>query len=204
MVQKEISKRGRPRRYDPEAALDAVLEVFWRAGYSAASLEDICLATGMNKPSVYAAFGDKRALYLRAINRYREISREQMREVFTRAAPVREILRSAYAKALDLYYSGHDTPLGCFMVGAVVNDAVGDPEIRSALDEGLRQFDRAFARSIERAQEAGEISAEKDPETLGKLATAVLYYLSARSRAGESRATLEDFYARAVDIICGP
>lgn len=212
MVQKEGShetesprtaRRGRPRRYDPAAALDAILEVFWRAGYSAASLDDICEAAGMNRPSVYAAFGDKRALYLKAIARYREISREQIGAVFASPAPLKDALRGVYARALDLYYSGHDTPLGCFMVGAVISDAVDDADIRAALAEGLQQFDAAFERRIAAAQAAGEIDAARDAAQLGKLASSALYYLAARSRAGEARASLEDFADSVVDLICG-
>ncbi len=202
MVQKEKPKRGRPRAFDPEAALDSILEVFWRAGYSASSLDDICEAAGMNRPSVYAAFGDKRALYLRAIERYREISRIQMREAFAHDAPVREILREIYRRALDMYYSGHDTPLGCFMVGAVINDAVDDVEIRNALAAGLKQFDAAFTRRIKKAQDDGEISMARDAVLLGKMAASTLYYLAARSRAGEDRAVLEAFADGAVDLIC--
>ncbi len=204
MVQKEKLKRGRPRAYDPEAALDSVLEVFWRAGYSASSLDDICEATGMNRPSVYAAFGDKRALYLRAIERYREISRGHMRDALGDEAPLRQVLLDVYSRALDLYYSGHDTPLGCFMVGAVIGEAVGDPEIRDSLADGLRQFDDAFTRRIVAAQEKGDIAGTGDPAMLGKLASATLYYLAARSRAGEERAVLETFAAGTVDLICRP
>lgn len=203
MVQKEKSTRGRPRRYDPEAALNSVLDVFWRAGYSAASLDDICEATGMNRPSVYAAFGDKRALYLRAIDRYKEISRVQMSEAFSTNAPLRDILRDVYSRALDLYYSGHDTPLGCFMVGAVINDAVDDAEIRAALADGLRQFDAAFARAVRIAQEKDEIGKTRDPQMLGKFAAATLYYLAVRARAGEPRENLEKVADGTIDLICG-
>ncbi len=202
MVQKEKPKRGRPRAYDQEAALDSILEVFWRAGYSASSLEDICEAAGMNRPSVYAAFGDKRALFLRAIDRYRDMSRVQMREAFAHDAPVREVLMEIYGRALDMYYSGHDTPLGCFMVGAVINDAVGDVEIRNALAAGLKQFDGAFTRRIMKAQDDGEISKARDAALLGKMASSTLYYLATRSRAGEERAVLEAFAHGAVDLIC--
>lgn len=202
MVQKEKSKRGRPRAYDPEAALDSVLEVFWRAGYSAASLTDICEATGMNRPSVYAAFGDKRALYLRSIERYREISREQMHEAFSDSAPLRTLLGRVYARALDLYFSGTDTPLGCFMVGAVINDAVDDIEIRASLAAGLEQFDETFRRAIKSAQENGEIGKGGDAEMLGKFASACLYYLAVRARAGEPREALEKFAASTIDLIC--
>lgn len=202
MVQKEKAKRGRPRRYDPEAALDSVLEVFWRAGYSAASLDDICHATGMNRPSVYAAFGDKRALYLRAIERYRSISREQMREAFADDAPLTVILTRVYHRALDLYFSGSDTPLGCFMVGAVINDAVDDAEIRAALADGLRQFDAVFARAVRSAQDKGEIDQSRDAVMLGKFAAATLYYLAVRARAGEPRSELEKVGAATIDLIC--
>ncbi len=203
MVQKENLKRGRPRAYDPEAALDSVLDVFWRAGYSASSLDDICEATGMNRPSVYAAFGDKRALYLKAIERYRAISRDHMRETLSGDGPIRDTLRGAYQRALDLYYSGHDTPLGCFMVGAVINEAVGDPEIRDALAEGLARFDDSFTQAIGAAQARGEIDKGRDAATLGKMASATLYYLATRSRAGEARETLEDFVEKTIAIICG-
>ena len=202
MVQKENLKRGRPRAYDPEAALDSVLDVFWRAGYSASSLDDICEATGMNRPSVYAAFGDKRALYLKAIERYRAISRDHMRETLSGDGPIRDLLRGAYKRALDLYYSGRDTPLGCFMVGAVISEAVGDPEIRASLAEGLARFDLAFSDAIAGAQSRGEISSQREAETLGKIASSALYYLATRSRAGETRATLEDFVEKTIDIIC--
>lgn len=202
MVQKEKARRGRPRSYDPEAALDSVLDVFWRAGYSASSMDDICEATGMNRPSVYAAFGDKRALYLKAIERYRGISRDQMRESLAGDGPIRQTLKGAYDRALDLYYSGHDTPLGCFMVGAVINEAVGDPEIRSALAEGLKRFDQAFTQAIERAQARGELPMARDAGTLGKIASSTLYYIATRSRAGEERAALEDFVDKTIEIIC--
>ena len=63
MVQKADSRRGRPRAYDPETALSQAMAVFWDAGYAATSLDDLSAATGMNRPSLYGAFGDKHALY---------------------------------------------------------------------------------------------------------------------------------------------
>src|SRR5262245_66197867 len=77
MVQKQRSERrprGRPRAYDPEIALQLATESFWRAGYAATSLDDLSAATGMNRPSLYSAFGDKRDLYLAALRRYWELS----------------------------------------------------------------------------------------------------------------------------------
>src|SRR5215471_3491523 len=67
MVQKEPARRGRPRAYDPDTALAQAMAVFWRAGYAGTSLDDITVGTGMNRPSLYGAFGDKHRLYLHAL-----------------------------------------------------------------------------------------------------------------------------------------
>ena len=75
MVQKgESKRRGRPRSYDPEQALQQIMEAFWKTGYSGTSLDDLSAATGLNRPSLYAAFGDKRAIYLKALAHYRQLA----------------------------------------------------------------------------------------------------------------------------------
>src|SRR5918993_4135780 len=73
-------KRGRPRAYEPDVALTRAMEVFWRDGFAATSLDTISAATGMNRPSLYAAFGDKRDIYVKAYERYRERARMRMAE----------------------------------------------------------------------------------------------------------------------------
>jgi len=156
----------------------------------------------MNRPSVNAAFGDRRALHLKAIGRYRAISRDRMRESLAGDGPIRATLNGACRRALDLYYSGHDTPLGCFMVGAVISEAVGDSEIRGSLEEGLKRFDSAFTDAIRRAKERGEAPMTRDADTPGKIASSTLYYLATRSRAGEERAALEAFADMTIEITC--
>ena len=68
-------RRGRPREYDPDRALASATRVFWKNGYAATSLDELAAATGMNRPSLYAGFGDKRELYLETLKRYRERTR---------------------------------------------------------------------------------------------------------------------------------
>ena len=70
MVQKEETRLGRPREYDPEVALQRATDAFWDAGFSGTSLDDLSARTGMNRPSLYAAFGDKQALYLKTLESY--------------------------------------------------------------------------------------------------------------------------------------
>ena len=78
---KPAAKRGRPRAYDPAVALARARDTFWGGGYSATSLDDLTEATGMNRPSLYAAFGDKRALYAKAVRHYRDVSRVEMHKI---------------------------------------------------------------------------------------------------------------------------
>ena len=83
---KQPSARGRPRAYEPEVALKQATEAFWRTGYGGTSLGDITAATGMNKPSLYAAFGNKHALYLEALSQYLQMAFASMREAVSSSA----------------------------------------------------------------------------------------------------------------------
>src|SRR4051812_37538517 len=103
MVQKEQSKRGRPRAYDPEVALTNAMGAFWDRGYAATSLDEISAATGMNRPSLYAAFGDKRAIYLKAIQHYG--AGTALSEALSRKETLRDALARAYRTALAVYLS---------------------------------------------------------------------------------------------------
>ena len=82
--------RGRPRAYDPDVALDAAIAAFWRAGYTATSLDTLSEATGMNRPSLYGAFGDKHALYLAALKRYADQACAAMDVALDPSRPLRD------------------------------------------------------------------------------------------------------------------
>src|ERR1700742_385517 len=109
MVQKENNepkKRGRPRAYDPAVALARAADVFWKAGYAGTSLDDLSEATGMNRPSLYAAGGDKRDLYLKTLEHYRDESRALAKAALEDDPPLRIFLKRFYDKALALYLEG--------------------------------------------------------------------------------------------------
>jgi TetR/AcrR family transcriptional regulator, copper-responsive repressor len=196
-----VKRRGRPRAYDPDAALAQVTEAFWKTGYSGTPLDDIAAAAGMNRPSLYAAFGDKRALYLRALDHYWELGFAAMRAALVHDRPLPEALMRVYDKALSMYFSGK-TPRGCFAIGTATTEAVENPNIRTALAKGLRRFDAYFEARIRVAQESGELRRDADPPTLALLASATLHTIAIRARAGMPRAELEDFARKAVGVIC--
>src|SRR5919198_1858119 len=123
---KEKSARGRPRQYDTKAALSAALLEFRRRGYTGTSLDHLSEATKMARPSLYAAFGNKRSIYFRAVAEYVDDSAEcRIRALFG---------EPSLAKALDAYFlmlvanysEGDDRPLGCPVLGVITGEPAAD------------------------------------------------------------------------------
>jgi AcrR family transcriptional regulator len=197
-------RRGRPRAFEPEAALIGAMDVFWAEGFAATSLDELSAATGLNRPSLYGAFGDKRALYLQAYRRYREHVRDSFAPLLAEDAPLREKLARILNAALDLYLSGHSGPRGCFTVLTAASDAVADPEIRAAVVEAIAATDRAFGRLYAEALAKGELPPGVDPKRLARMTAATFHTLSIRARARLPRAEIEPIIADAVAMICGP
>ncbi len=194
--------RGRPRAYEPAAALQQATDAFWKTGYAGTSLDDIAAATGMNRPSLRAAFGDKRAIYLKALNAYWELKLATMREALGGELPLDQALMSAYDAALSIYFSGRGRARGCFVVGTAVTEAVHDAETRKVVSDGFRKLDADFAARLRLAQETGELKRCADPEALAMLATATMQTMAIRARSGSSREDLRRFAEKAVGVIC--
>jgi AcrR family transcriptional regulator len=204
MVQKQPKRiRGRPRAYDPDQALAQVMSVFWHSGFAGTSLDDLSAATGMNRPSLYGAFGDKRALYLKTLERYVAGGEQGLRAALNEPGSVDAALRRVYDRALALYLPEGGAPRGCFLITTAGTVAIEDPEARALLNGSLSGFDRAFEDRLRQARECGELDAAIEPALLAKIASALLHTLAVRSRAGDSRAALEATVDAGVRLICG-
>jgi AcrR family transcriptional regulator len=203
MVQTAPAKRrGRPPAYDADTALSQAMATFWKAGYAATSLDDITAATGMNRPSLYAAFGDKRAIYLKALERYGASAQAAFGQALTFTRPLREDFERVFATALDIYTAGDDAQ-GCFMISTATVEATHDPQVREALTASLRRMDAAFESRLRFAAEKGEALPSDDLKGLAQMAGAILHTIAIRSRAGETRAQLDTLVASGLDLICG-
>jgi TetR/AcrR family transcriptional regulator, copper-responsive repressor len=199
----EPKRRGRPRAYQPDVALGKALDLFRRDGFAATSLDDLSAATGMNRPSLYGAFGDKRELYIKSYQRYRDDARAAMVDIFRSEAPLRQRLERIYAIALDIYLSGESGPRGCFTVMTAASEAVSDPDIRAMVVQGLTDLDKAFATSFRLAKERGELPDGADTVALSHLASATIHSIAIRARARVPREELEVIVRGAIDVMCG-
>jgi TetR/AcrR family transcriptional regulator, copper-responsive repressor len=194
-------RRGRPRAYQPEIALGKALDLFRKDGFAATSLDDLSAATGMNRPSLYGAFGDKRELYIKSYQRYRDDARAAMLEIFRNEMPIRQRLARIYAVALDIYLSGEEGPRGCFTVMTAASEAVFDSEIRAMVLDGFAELDKAFAACFRLAKQKGELPPSADPVVLAQLASATIHTVAIRSRAGVPRRELEAIAKGAIDVM---
>jgi TetR/AcrR family transcriptional regulator, copper-responsive repressor len=194
-------RRGRPRAYQPEIALGKALDLFRKDGFAATSLDDLSAATGMNRPSLYGAFGDKRELYIKSYARYRADARAAMIDIFRAELPIRRRLERIFAVALDIYLSGDAGPRGCFTVMTAASEAVSDPEIRAMVLEGFSELDKSFAACIRLAKENGELPQTADPVVLAPLASATIHSIAVRARARVPRKELEAIVKGAIDVM---
>ena len=181
-------------------ALEAAGEVFWSNGYSGTSLDDLAAAMGMNRPSIYRAFGDKQSLYRRALAHFCETMELAMQNTLFSEADIRKGLSRFLREALAVYISG-EHPRGCMVMSTAVAAAVSHPEIRADLLDVLRTIDRKIEERMRQAVEVGELPPEFDVRSRARIAHALLHTLSLRARAGESKARLSDLIKSGTELV---
>ncbi len=185
---------GRPRSFDRDKALDAAMRVFWRQGYEGASLSDLTAAMGINRPSLYAAFGDKAGLFREAVARYGIGPGRYVRRALglPRARQVAEmLLRGTVDIATD-----EANPGGCLWVqGALVTSSEGEPicrEMAAIRERGIAQMRERF----ERARREGDLPATTDVPALTLFLVSMMNGLAVQACSGHSREALNS----AVDL----
>ncbi len=192
--------RGRPRQYDEDVALQAAGEVFWTKGFSATSLDDLTVAMGMNRPSIYRAFGDKEAVYRKALMQFCQGMEAAFERTMLAEDDIRRALASFYQDALAVYTSG-DQPKGCLVMGTAVAAAVCHPEIQADLLNVIRDLDQKIAKRLEQARDAGQLEASFDATGRAAVAQSLLHSLSLRARAGETPKRLRRMIEAGVETV---
>lgn len=197
-------KRGRPRAFEPDVALAKAMDTFRDGGFAATSLDDLSEAMGINRPSLYGTFGDKRELFLKAYERYRAEMAKVFAHAFEPGLTLRQMLERIYATALDVYLAGENGPRGCFTVMTATSEAMADPEIRPLVQKALGSTQRTLAKRFQLAVETGELPPTANVQILSQIAASTVEALAIRSRARLPRAELEAIAKGTVDLICGP
>lgn len=196
-------RRGRPIEYDPALALEQATDLFWSLGFADTSLEALSRAMRMTRPSLAGAFGDKEAIYIATLERYRNESTALLKQTLSGERPFRDELSNVYARAMDGYLAArNDAARGCLLIGTASVEAVNRPAVRRALQQSLDAFSEVLEARMRKAVAEGELAAA-DPAGHASMACAVLHSLAVRARAGEKRPALEALAKSAVGLICG-
>lgn len=185
----EPRRRGRPPAYDREAALAALTGIFWQRGFSAASLDLLAQAADMNRPSLYAAFGDKRAMFRAVLEGYADGALAQIAAALASDPDPRRAV-AATLRAAAAFYAEGAVPRGCLAICTVPTEAVADPDLRAALADLLAGIDALFIAGLEQARATGRLAPDFDCEARGRLCAAALHSLALRARAGAAPAAL--------------
>ena len=181
----------RPREFDPEQALDRAMRAFWAKGYEATSLDDLCEATDLSRSSLYAAYGDKRSLFLQTLDRYGDNAVARVSAALSRPEPVRKALEDFLAEMIEQIVSGFGRT-GCFIGNCAAEVARHDRAAAAKINRNLDRIEAVFREGLERAQNNDELSAETDIGALARFFVASTQGLRLMGKANASRETLED------------
>lgn len=181
-------KKGRPLSFDREVALGQAMLLFWQHGYEATSLKDLTSALGVPPSSIYSAFGDKKGLFLEAVDHY--LSGPVTSEtIIAQAATARDAARELLLAAAT-GFTGTDMPKGCLLASSAISCSDGAAEVKEELAVRRRAIESLLTRRIDEAIRSGEIPNTSDAEALAAHTMAVIQGMSTLARDGADREKL--------------
>ena len=184
---------ARPREFDTESAVERAMQAFWAHGYRATSLDDLCTATGLSRSSLYAAFGGKRALLHRALERYEQDALKRIRAALSRPVPVRDAIAAFIDGLIERIVAGPGRN-GCF-IGNCAAELTGDRATAGRVRRSLANVEAAFSEGLARARGNGEIAADADVDSLARFLVSGIQGLRLMGKANPDRVVLRDIAA---------
>ena len=190
---------GRPKGFSEHDALEKALDVFWQRGYQGVGLTELLKEMGIARQSLYDTFGNKRQLFIRTIEHYRDTRLASALALLERdKSPmqnVKDVVRFFEQLAFD------ERARGCFVANSLVEIGSQDPEIRELLAETLGLLETSILKALRRAQRAGELPASRSPRAIARALTNALIGMAVSGKLGQSRSTVEDIYAGTLTML---
>jgi AcrR family transcriptional regulator len=191
-----MAKVGRPRGFDIEQALDVALELFWKYGYEGTSLSDLTEAMGIQRPALYLAYGSKKDLFLRALDRYLEV--DAVHTFLALQEPTALGVTEQYLLRSVEQLTNPDRPMGCFVLQGAL---VCGPE-NSDLSDRMKRFCKTAEDDLReryvQAKADGDLPPGEDPAALARVVLTIRHGLAVMACSGSTRPELEDSVQRAL------
>ena len=191
---------ARTRQFDERQALQAAMLVFWEKGYDGTSINDLEQAMGLNRTSIYNAFGNKGALFERVMTCYKE---SVMADLFARldSAPnIREGIRRMLNGALDIHFD-EDNPGGCLVVLSVMESGQHDAQSIAGMQQTMQELKSALQSRIGKAKKSGELSGDLDAGATATTITTTMAGMMVMGKANMSKAALKKTVSQVVGLL---
>ena len=190
----------RPPEFEREVVLDRAMRAFWSRGYEATSIQHLVERTGIQRGSLYGAFGDKRALFLAAIEHYDRVMTAKLLATLDAPGSGLGAIRRFFRLKVDAAKE-RSRPRGCLVTNSATELASRDRRTASRIGATLGRIEAAFHRAVIRGQQAGEIDPERDARALARFLTSSAQGLSVMAKASPERAPLEDIVKVTMEVV---
>jgi TetR/AcrR family transcriptional repressor of nem operon len=191
---------ARPREFDEVTALEAAMACFWRRGYEATSMRDLASSMGISGPSLYNAFGDKRALFVSALERYLDHSPRARIKRLEASLPPKQAVHRFIEEVIERSLNDRERR-GCFLINSALEVAPHDRELGALIADRLGEIEAFFRRSIKAAQAEGAAPPHLIAKDLARLLLGVLLGIRVLARAKPERALLEGIARPALALL---
>ncbi|MFJ4519904.1 TetR/AcrR family transcriptional regulator [Streptomyces sp. NPDC088810] len=192
---------ARTKEFDPDAALQSALELFWRRGYEATSMADLVEHLGIGKASLYATFGSKHELYLRALDRYGQAQNPRLTRELSRPGPVLPAVRALVRRFAAEAAAEATREQGCLVTNTAVELAPHDREAARRVEHSWDTLETLLHSALVRAQAQGELAGDRDPPALARLLLVLLQGLRVVGKASADPARVRDAAEQALALL---
>ena len=191
---------SRYKEFNREDALQKAMEIFWARGYEAASIQALVKHMGINRQSLYDTFGDKHALYLETLERYREVESRKLFELLERDGSVKRALRQLFTGVVERSVDGR-ARRGCFMGNAMSELAGRCQQTAARTGSNMTAIEEAFYRALLRGKKEGELKQVHEPRAVARFLFCSMQGLLLMAKAAPDRGTLEDVVKVTLSVV---
>lgn len=192
---------ARTKEFDPDAALQSALELFWRRGYEATSMADLVAHLGVGRASIYATFGNKHELYLRSLDRYNENRDPELLRELSQPGPALPAVRTVVRRFAAEASCDEQRGKGCLVTNTAAELGARDPAAARRVEASWDRVETLLHSALIRARAQGELPADRDPRALARMLLALMQGLRVIGKAATDPVRVRDAAEQALKLL---